>query len=180
MSRVSERVGSLRSSLGESGALQFGEFTLTSGKKSSYYVDMKTAFTDPVLLRQVAESLVPYTEGFHRVAGTELGAVPLLVSLALETGLPYLIIRKGERAHGTEGAYEGEVQEGERVLLVEDVATTGGTLQRAINLLRDEGAVVDLAVCVVDREEGAEEKLREMGVGLEALLQTEDLHFRRP
>lgn len=159
----------------ERGALKFGDFTLTSGKVSPYYVDLKAALTDPALLRQVVQDLAPHTRGVWRIAGTELGAVPLLVALALETGLPYLILRKEARAHGTGVSYEGEVGEGERILLVEDVATTGGTLRRAAELLRGEGAVVDRAVCVVDREEGATESLRAMGVVLHALLRARDL-----
>lgn len=171
---------SLVEDLVERGALRFGTFTLTSGKKSRYYVDLKAAFTDPSLLQRVARDLVPHTVGFSRIAGTELGAVPLLVAVALETGLPYVILRKEERAHGTGRAYEGEVPSGERVLLVEDVATTGGTLRRAADLLRGEGAVIDRAVCVVDREEGAVESLREVGVVLDALLRARDLKDQAP
>ncbi len=164
----------------EKGALKFGDFTLTSGKKSSYYVDLKLAFTDPVFLRQVVERLVPYATGVQRLAGTELGAVPLLVALALETDLPYVILRKKARDHGTGRAYEGEIRAGENVLLVEDVATSGGTIQRAAEVLRGEGAQVERAVCVVDREEGAVESLREMGVDLEAVLRARDLRSERP
>ncbi len=164
----------------EKGALKFGDFTLTSGKKSSYYMDLKLAFTDPVLLRRVVERLIPYTTGVQRLAGTELGAVPLLVALALETDLPYVILRKKARGHGTGRAYEGEIRAGEKVLLVEDVATSGGTIQRAAEVLRGEGAQVERAVCVVDREEGAVESLREMGVGLEAVLRARDLRSERP
>ena len=164
----------------EKGALKFGDFTLTSGKKSAYYVDLKVAFTDPILLRRVVQRLMSYTTGVQRLAGTELGAVPLLVALALETDLPYVILRKKARAHGTERAYEGEIRAGEQVLLVEDVATSGGTLRRAADLLRGEGALIERAVCVVDREEGAAESLREMGIGLEAVLRARDLQSERP
>ncbi|MDX1534159.1 MAG: orotate phosphoribosyltransferase, partial [Thermoplasmata archaeon] len=152
-------VDTLVEALVQSGALRFGDFTLTSGKMSNYYVDLKAAFTNPGLLMRVAEELGPYTQGFQRMAGTELGAVPVLVALALETGLPYIILRKEAQAHGTGRAYEGEVVGAERILLVEDVTTTGGTLRRAAELLRGEGAVVDHAVCVVDRGEGATENL---------------------
>ena len=164
----------------EKGALKFGDFTLTSGKKSSYYVDLKAAFTDPILLRRVVQRLIPHATGVQRLAGTELGAVPLLVALALETGLPYVILRKKARAHGTGRAYEGEIRAGEKVLLVEDVVTSGGTLQRAAEVLRSEGAKIERAVCVVDREEGAAESLREMGIGLEAVLRSHDLQSERP
>ncbi len=164
----------------KSGALQFGDFTLTSGKMSNYYVDLKAAFTDPGLLMRVAEELGPYTQGYQRMAGTELGAVPVLVALALETGLPYVIIRKETQAHGTGRRYEGEVHEGERVLLVEDVTTTGGTVRRAAELLRGEGAVVDHAVCIVDREEGAKENLQAVGITMQALVQARSLRDLAP
>ncbi len=176
---LARNVEALLSGLGESGALRFGDFTLSSGQKSHYYVDLKVAFTDPVLLRRVVRRLIPYTPGVQRLAGTELGAVPLLVALALETGLPYVILRKKARGHGTGRAYEGEIRPREKVLLVEDVATSGGTLRRAAELLRGEGAQVERAVCVVDREEGALESLREMGIGLEALLRAQDLQSER-
>ncbi|MFQ5920150.1 MAG: orotate phosphoribosyltransferase [Thermoplasmata archaeon] len=173
-------VDSLVEALVKSGALQFGDFTLTSGKMSNYYVDLKAAFTDPSLLMRVAEELGPYTQGFQRMAGTELGAVPVLVALALETGLPYVIIRKEAQAHGTGRAYEGEIGEAERVLLVEDVTTTGGTLRRAAELLRGEGALVDHAVCVVDRGEGATESLAAIGVTMQALVEARNLTERGP
>jgi orotate phosphoribosyltransferase len=173
-------VVNLVEALVEKGGLKFGDFTLTSGKKSPYYVDLKAAFTDPVLLRRVVQRLIPHTTGVQCLAGTELGAVPLLVALALETGLPYVILRKKDRGHGTGRAYEGEIRAGEKVLLVEDVATSGGTLQRAAEVLRGEGAQVERAVCVVDREEGAAERLREMGIGLQAVLRAQDLRSERP
>ncbi len=163
----------------EKGGLKFGDFTLTSGKKSSYYVDLKAAFTDPVLLRRVVQRLIPHARGVQRLAGTELGAVPLLVALALETDLPYVILRKRARGHGTGRAFEGELRAGETVLLVEDVATSGGTIQRAAEVLRGEGARVERAVCVVDREEGASESLREMGIDLKAILRAQDLPSER-
>ncbi len=143
-------------------------------------MDLKLGVTDPVFLGRVVERLIPYTTGVQRLAGTELGAVPLLVALALETDLPYVILRKKARGHGTGRVYEGEIRAGEKVLLVEDVATSGGTIQRAAEVLRGEGAQVERAVCVVDREEGAVESLREMGVRLEAVLRARDLQSERP
>ncbi len=161
--------------LQNSEALTFGDFTLTSGKKSSYYIDLKRALSDPKTLKLIVEVLALYTAGFQRLAGTELGAVPLLVALSLETGLPYVILRKEERSHGMGRSYEGEIQSGDRVLLVEDVATTGGTLRRAVAVLREHGAVVEDAVCVVNREEGADESMKDIGVELSALVGASDL-----
>ncbi len=116
----------LASLLISSGAIQFGEFTLTSGRKSSYYVDVKKASTKPAILSTIAEEMSVLVGKEDRLAGMELGAVPIVVALALETNKPYLILRKGEREHGTGRQIEGDYIPGERVLIVEDVATTRG------------------------------------------------------
>lgn len=161
--------------LQDCGALQFGEFTLTSGRTSRYYVDIKRAVTRPEVLRQIVEGMRPHAAGYDRLAGTELGAVPLVVALALATSLPYVMVRKEGRTHGTQQALEGELRKGERILLVEDVTTTGGTVRRAVDLLREAGAEVDRVVCVVDRQEGAAERLGEAGVEVVSLVARQEL-----
>lgn len=158
-----------------SGALKFGKFTLTSGKKSHYYVDIKKAVTKPDMLRRIVGEMLPYTRGYARLAGVELGAVPLIVALSLESSLPYIMMRKGSRTHGTEETLEGDLDQGERVLLLEDVTTTGGSVEQAVRSLRTAGAVVDRVVCVVDRGEGAEERLEKQGVQLIALVSGHEL-----
>lgn len=156
------------------GALQFGAFTLASGKTSDYYVDIKQV-TRPDLLREIARRMVPHVKGYDRLAAVELGAVPIAVAVALESQIPYLIVRKQAKEHGTKRTYEGELRVGDRIVFVEDVVTTGGTLQRAIEGLRVAGAVVDRAVAVVDREEGGKETLRSVGVALATVLTARDL-----
>ncbi len=157
------------------GALRYGEFTLASGKKSHYYVDIKRAVTRPEVLKLIVRSMAPHVSGHARIAGVELGAVPIAVALSLETSIPYVMIRKQARTHGTERALEGEINPGERVLLVEDVTTTGGSVKRAVLILRDAGAFVERVLCVVDRGEGAGAKLQEVGVDLLPLLRSEEL-----
>ncbi len=166
---------SLVEALKSSGALQFGDFTLTSGRKSPYYIDIKKAVTKPETLNLVAKHMLPHVEGYAKLAGVELGAIPLVVALALRASLPYVMIRKGERAHGTMKALEGDLEPGDRVVLVEDVTTTGGSVERAVRALRDAGALVDRVVCIVDRGEGAEDRLGNLGVRLIPLLTSEDL-----
>ncbi len=161
--------------LKEKGAVQFGEFTLASGRVSDYYVDMKAALTDPKALRLVADRIAPYAAEAEKLAGVELGAVPLVVAVALATGKGYLIVRKAQKAHGTKRGFEGALAPGETVLFIEDVTTTGGTLRTGIEGLREAGAVVQRAVVVVDREEGASENLAEAGVVLTPLLRARDL-----
>lgn len=162
------------------GAVQFGTFTLASGKKSDYYIDIKRAATRPELLREIARRMAPHVRGYDRVAGVELGAVPIAAAVALESSIPFLIVRKEAKEHGTKRTFEGEMRTGDRVAFVEDVVTTARTLRNAIERLRAEGAVVDRAVAVVDREEGGREHLAAAGVELVALLQVRDLRTVGP
>jgi orotate phosphoribosyltransferase len=162
-------------SLTESGALSFGDFTLTSGRKSNYYVDIKRAVTRPDFLRIVAKVMTPYARTADRIAGVELGAVPIAAAVSLASGKPYLMLRKALKEHGTKHEFEGELNRGDRVLFVEDVVTTGGTLRGAIERLRGHGATIDDCVCVVDREEGGKMLLAEINVRLHTLLSAKDL-----
>jgi orotate phosphoribosyltransferase len=159
----------------DAGALQFGTFTLASGKTSSYYVDIKRAVTRPELLRTIADGIAPYARKADRIAGVELGAVPIAAATSLASRKPYLMVRKASKEHGTKHDYEGELNRGDRVLFVEDVVTTGGTLRGAIERLRAHGAVIEDCVCVVDREEGGKMLLAEVEVRLHALLSSKDL-----
>jgi orotate phosphoribosyltransferase len=105
-----------------------------------------------------------------RIAGMELGAVPIAAAVALQTDLPFCILRKKPREHGTGSQIEGEVMPGETVTVVEDVATTGGSIVQSVKLIRAAGGVVKRAIVVVDREEGAAEALRAENVELLALV----------
>jgi len=160
--------------LKDCGAIKFGKFVLTSGKESDYYIDIKAASTRPNILRRIAEEMAGHVDG-TRIAGMELGAVPIAAAVALQTGLPFCILRKKPREHGTGSQIEGEVRQGETVTIVEDVATTGGSMLLSIKLLRDAGAVVKRAIVVVDREEGAAEALRAQNVELVALVKRSQL-----
>src|SRR5713101_5024847 len=95
------------------GALQFGTFTLASGKTSSYYVDIKRAITRPDLLRTIAKAMVPFARGANRIAGVELGAVPIAAAVSLATETPYIIVRKAAKEHGTKHEFEGELNRGD-------------------------------------------------------------------
>lgn len=164
----------LRQKLIECKALKFGEFTLTSGKKSSYYVNMKMASTNPEILKLISvefAKLIP--NGTDIIAGMELGAVPLAVALSLESGIPYTMIRKGERKHGTGSRLEGP-SEGKAVL-IDDVATTGGSNIESLKVLQDEGIEVTKILVVVDREEGAQEKLGPFNIPFESLISASEL-----
>lgn len=159
----------------ETGALKFGDFTLTSGQKSPYYVDVKLASTKPAALRELARGLAAHAPGHDLLAGMELGAVPLVTATSLETGLPYVILRKKPREHGTGQRIEGHFKAGQRVLLLEDVATTGKTMVESIAILRAAGLLLARAACVVDREQGAGPALAAEGVELRSLVKAADL-----
>ncbi len=157
------------------GALQFGTFTLASGKTSSFYIDIKKAITRPELLRTIGDAMAPYAAKADKIAGVELGAVPIAAAVSLASGKPYLMVRKATKEHGTKKEFEGELAKKDRVLFVEDVITTGGTLRGAIERMRAQGGVIDDVVAVVDREEGGKIALAEITVRLHALVTAKDL-----
>jgi orotate phosphoribosyltransferase len=165
-------VASIAQALLDCGAVKFGDFTLTSGAKSKFYIDVKAASTDPATLRVVAHAISQLAAKhgpFDAVAGMELGAVPIATAVSLEADLPLLIIRKGERKHGTGKRIEGRQVRGQRVLVVEDVTTSGGSTVEAVKVLREAGAKVDFACVVVDRESGGVEALKAIDVALHPL-----------
>ncbi len=164
----------------DAGAVRFGEFTLASGERSDVYVDVKRAWTDPHRLDLLARALEARVGAADRLAGMELGAVPLVVATALRTGHPYVILRKVAKEHGTRQPFEGEIPAGQRVLLIEDVATTGGSSGRSVEIVRAAGGVVDRVLVVIDRESGARERLGALGVQLEPLATLAELRGARP
>ncbi|MGI0155673.1 MAG: orotate phosphoribosyltransferase [Thermoplasmata archaeon] len=169
----------IRTALLEAGAVRFGAFTLASGERSDTYIDVKKAWTDPARLGLLARALAARAGSEERLAGMELGAVPLVVAVALRTGRPYVVLRKAAKEHGTRQAYEGEIPAGSRVLLIEDVTTTGGSTVRCVELVRAAGGVVDRALVVVDRGAGALDRLAAVGVRLEPLVTLAELRSAR-
>lgn len=156
-------------------AIKFGRFVLTSGAISDYYIDIKKASTNPHILKKIAEAMAEYTKGYDVIAGMELGAVPLAVALSLETGIPYVIIRKEKREHGTGKQIEGLDVKGKKVIIVEDVTTSGGSVIKTVQILRQNKAIVDEVIAVVDRESGTEEKLQQIDVSFIPLLSVSDI-----
>ena len=153
-------------------ALLRGNFTLRSGKKSSYYLDKYLFETEPGLLRDIGKALadmLPSPGAYDRLAGPELGAVALVAALALEVGKPFVIVRKGEKEYGTLRRTEGKLETGERLVLVEDVVTSGGQALDAAKYLRDAGFGIVKILVVMDREQGGMEQIRRDGFQAEAL-----------
>ncbi len=151
------------------GAFKTGEFTLASGKTSDYYVDLRLAITRPEFLKEVAKAMSKHVGDCRRVAGVELGAVPIATAVSLETGTSYLMVRKDRKDHGAENLIEGEVVPGDKVLFVEDTVTTAGSLVKAIEAVREAGGEVNTAIVIVDREEGARDNLASIDVKLISL-----------
>jgi orotate phosphoribosyltransferase len=156
--------------LKECGAIKLGRFLLTSGAISDYYVDIKKASTNPKVLKNIARIMSKHTKGYDLLAGMELGAIPLIVALSLETGIPYVIVRKEKKKHGTEKQIEGESVENKNVLVIEDVTTTGGSVVKTVQILRQNNAKVNKVLAVVDRESGAREKLEKIDVSFLPLI----------
>jgi orotate phosphoribosyltransferase len=157
----------------------YGDFTLSSGKKSAYYIDIKRASTDPKVLAEIAERMAARLNErgmkVDRIAGVVLGSIPLAVALSLRTGIPFVMVRKERKDHGTGKLIEGVLCPGEKVLVVEDVVTSAGSSAEAISILRGAGAEVTSVLTVIDRQEGGAERLREIGVELVPLLTAEDV-----
>jgi orotate phosphoribosyltransferase len=169
----------LKYSLKACQALQYGDFTLASGKHSKYYIDIKRASTNPKILSDIAEDMEAEMKRkgimADAIAGVVLGSVPLAVALSLRTGIPYVMVRKEKKDHGTGKLIEGVLKAGMRVLVVEDVVTSAGSSAEAIGILREAGVKVDFVLAVIDRQEGGAARLNEIGVQLLPLLTAEEV-----
>jgi len=159
-----------------SGCIKFGEFILASGKKSNYYIDIKKATTNPEILKLIGEIIAEKIKDEDvKVAGVELGSVPIATAVSIIAQKPLLIVRKKPKDYGTKNKIEGELKEGDKVIIVEDVTTTGGSVLKAVKEIRENGGIVDRVFVVVDRLEGAKENLQKENVELIPLVTVEEL-----
>lgn len=163
--------------LKENKVIKFGKFTLSSGKESDYYVDMKKAVTNPLILKQVAEIISGKIDKntVDKIAGPALGAIPIVTAVSLHTSIPMLMIRKSKKGYGTSQLIEGDIRIGDRVVVLEDVTTTGNSLRDAINVISQAGGEITKAFVIVDRAEGALESFKEEGIDFEPLLTVDEL-----
>jgi orotate phosphoribosyltransferase len=153
-----------------------GTFQLRSGRTATEYFDKYRFESDPVLLRAIAEQAADrIPPGTEVLAGLELGGVPIATALGLTSGLPVAFVRKVAKPYGTRQLAEGADVDGRRVLIVEDVITSGGQVVQSAADLRERGAIVDEVLCVVDREEGGKENLAEHGLTAIALFTAGEL-----
>lgn len=164
-------------------ALLRGTFMLRSGKTSNYYLDKYLFSTRPELLRKLAPLFAQRLRAIeqrlgvkvNRLAGAELGGIPLVTVASLETGLPSIFVRNKKKEYGTAKQLEGVLNKGDKVVLVEDVATTGGQALEAVASLREAGATVVGVIATIDRLEGARENVEKNGLVFEVLFTKRDL-----
>lgn len=153
-----------------------GDFTLRSGKKSKYYLDKYLFETSPDILEALgqafAEHVGPDTD---IIAGAALGGIALAASTSMASGKKWIIVRQQPKGYGTSNLIEGKLSPGDNVLLVEDIATTGGQVLEAAKAIAQAGAKVEKIVSVIDRKQGAKENITQAGFVFESLLTKEDL-----
>lgn len=159
-------------------ALLQGEFTLRSGKTSSWYFDKYRFEGNPRIMRSVAHHMARLVPSeVHRIAGIELGGIPLATALSLETDIPAIFVRKGAKDYGTEKQIEGIHEPGDNFLVVEDVVTTGGQAVVLIKQLREQGLNIIGCLSVLDREEGSREAFDGEGIPFWSLFCRDDFGF---
>jgi len=154
------------------GCVRFGDFTLVSGQRSPIYLDLRLLVSNPAVLRRVAEAYVEILASltFDRLAAIPYAALPIATAVALDMEVPLIYPRKEVKEHGTRRGIEGECRKGERVVVLDDLITTGGSKLRAIEPLEEAGLEVEDVVVLVDRGQGGGEELREQGYTLHAVL----------
>lgn len=163
-------------------ALRIGTFQLASGKTASFYLDCRKVTLDGKGANLVGAGMLDLIGDDlpDCVGGMAIGADPItaaIITLAHQRGhsLRGFIVRKEQKAHGTGQQVEGPVSPGERAIIVEDVATTGGSLIAAVERAREFGLIIDRAIAIVDRRQGAVERLANMGIAFDALVNLEEL-----
>jgi len=156
-----------------------GDFTLRSGKKSSYYLDKYLFETCPDILKALGEEFAKYvSDDVTLIAGAELGGVALAAAAAMQTAKNWIIIRNSKKDYGTSKLIEGTLEPDDVVLLVEDIATTGGQVLEAAKIITDAGAKVKKIVAVIDRKQGAAENITKAGYEFQSILTKDDLGIK--
>ncbi len=164
-------------------SLLHGQFTLRSGRTSKYYLDKYLFSTRPEVLgplgvlfaHRIRELEARLGVRLDRLAGAELGGIPLVTASSLQTGIPCIFIRNKKKDYGTAKQLEGAIKPGEHAILLEDVATTGGQALEAVAVLREAGATIHAVIATIDRLEGARENVEAAGLMFDALFTKRDL-----
>lgn len=162
-------------------AVKFGVFKLSTGKASPYYIDLRVIPSFPDAFHEICESYAQYitseigVKKFDRVAAIPLAGIPFASQIAYNLKKPFLYVRKDIQLQGRERRVEGILVSGDKVLLIDDLLTTGLTLKKAADAVRAEGGVVTEAVVFLDREEGGRELLEKNGIKLHSLLKISEM-----
>lgn len=169
---MTDTLSLLADALLAAGCIKFGEFTLKSGLKSPLYIDLRQIITYPKLLEQVGAAYLPILEKleFQRIAGLPYAAIPIATAISLQGGYPMIYPRKEVKDYGTKAGIEGEYHAGETAVVIDDLATTGGSKFEAIKKLTAAGLKVKDVVVLIDRQSGAKESLEQAGFRLHAVL----------
>ena len=156
----------------EAGCVQFGNFTLASGKQSPVYIDLRRVISFPQLFRIVAQAYTRLVEKlqFDALAGVPYAALPVAAVVASNLGVPLIYPRKEVKDHGTGRSIEGSFTPGQRAVLLEDVITSGGSIVTAAQTLKAAGLQVSDVVVLVDREQGGSAELQKNGLTLHAIV----------
>ena len=169
---TNNELSALADGLLSAGCIKFGEFTLKSGLKSPIYIDLRQIISHPNLLADIAQAYLPILSmlEFSRIAGLPYAAIPIATAISLAGNYPMIYPRKEAKAYGTKAEIEGEYHAGETVVVIDDLATTGGSKFEAIEKLTGVGLVVKDVVVLVDRQSGAKESLAQAGYSMHAVL----------
>jgi uridine monophosphate synthetase len=169
---LNNELSALSDGLLEAGCIKFGNFTLKSGLQSPIYIDLRQVISHPKLLADIARAYLPLLTNllFSRIAGLPYAAIPIATAISLAGNYPMIYPRKDVKTYGTKAGIEGEYYAGETVVVIDDLATTGGSKFEAIEKLTGVGLVVKDVVVLVDRQSGAKESLKQAGYSMHAVL----------
>jgi uridine monophosphate synthetase len=172
MSELTSQLTVLADELLSAGCIKFGSFTLKSGLQSPIYIDLRQIITYPKLLEQIGKAYLPLLKDlkFDRIAGLPYAAIPIATAISLAGNYPMIYPRKEVKTYGTKAEIEGEYRAGETVVVIDDLATTGGSKFEAIEKLTGVGLIVKDVVVLVDRQSGAKESLAQAGFEMHAVL----------